>query len=127
MFEALSTVFLIVSDLEASRKFYTDTLGLMEASAAGDHVRYEIGGASLVVHGPIPDDEMRAWNLEPVGEPRGSGVVITLRAGDVDAAHAAISEKGAEVLSPPRDASWGVRLFIVRDPDGYLIEISRPL
>jgi len=127
MFEALSTVFLIGRDLAASRRFYSEILGLDEASVQPDHVRYKIGEAFLVVHAPIPDKEMRAWNLEPLREPRGSGVVLTLRPADVDAAHAALRERGADILFPPRDAPWGVRLFMVRDPDGFLIEVSRPI
>ncbi|MBI3128393.1 MAG: VOC family protein [Candidatus Tectomicrobia bacterium] len=127
MFEALSTVFLIGRDLAASRRFYSEILGLDEASVQRDHVRYKIGEAFLVVHAPIPDKEMRAWNLEPLREPRGSGVVLTLRPADVDAAHAALRERGADILFPPRDAPWGVRLFMVRDPDGFLIEVSRPI
>ena len=127
MFEGLSTVFLIGRDLAASRRFYTEILRLEEASVQRDHIRYQIGESSIVVHAPIPDEEMRAWNLEPVREPRGSGVVLTLRARDVDAAHKELKGKGADILFPPRDAPWGVRLFMVRDPDGFLIEISRPL
>ena len=127
MFEALSTVFLIGRDLEVSRRFYSGTLGLEEASAADDHVRYKVGEVHLVVHAPIAAAEMRAWGLEPVADPRGAGVVLTLRAKDVDAAHERLRERGADILFPPRDAPWGVRLFMVRDPSGFLIEVSRPL
>ena len=127
MFEGLTTVFLICRDLEDSRNFYSGTLGMKETSAEADHVRYEAGGVSLVIHAPISDGEMRDWNLEPVTEPRGSGVVLTLRATDVDEAHINLFRKGADILFPPRDASWGVRMFIVRDPNGFLIEIGRPM
>ncbi|MEK6712201.1 MAG: VOC family protein [Nitrospinota bacterium] len=127
MFESLSAVFLIGRDLAASRRFYTGILRLEEASVQPDHVRYRLGETSLVVHAPIADAEMRAWNLEPLREPRGSGVVLTLRPADVDAAYKELKDKGADILFPPRDAPWGVRLFMVRDPDGFLIEVSRPL
>lgn len=127
MFEALSTVFLIGRDLAASRRFYTEILRLEEASVQRDHVRYRVGEAFLVLHAPIADAEMRAWGLDPLREPRGSGVVLTLRAQDVDAAYRELSARGAEVLFPPRDAPWGVRMFMVRDPDGFLLEVSRPL
>lgn len=126
MFEGLTTIFLIGTDFAASRRFYSETLGLEEVSAAPDHVRYRAGEVFLVVHAPIPDEEMRAWNLAPLREPRGSGVVLTLRPADVDAAHEALRARGAEILCPPRDAPWGVRLFMVRDPSGFLIEVSRP-
>ena len=127
MFEALSTVFLIGRDLAASRRFYTEILRLEEASVQRDHVRYRVGEAFLVLHAPIADEEMRAWGLDPLREPRGSGVVLTLRAADVDAAYRELRDRGADILFAPRDAPWGVRMFMVRDPDGFLLEVSRPL
>ena len=85
------------------------------------------GGTSLVIHAPIPDEEMRKWNLEPLREPRGSGVVVTLTPENVDHAHDALIKKGADVIFPPRDAPWGVRMFMLKDPNGFLIEVSKPL
>ena len=126
MIEDLPSLFLISRDLEESRRFYTDTLGLKEESAGSGQVCYKVGDLQLIVHAPIPAEEMRAWGLEPVRDPRGAGVVITLRPADVDAAFTEISAKGGDTLFPPRDAPWGVRMFMVRDPSGFLIEISRP-
>ena len=127
MFESLPAVFLITKDYEASCRFYTETLELKEASRTKDHVRYDLGETSLVIHAPISDEEMRKWNLEPLREPRGSGVVVTLTPDDVDRAHDALAAKGAEVIFPPRDAPWGVRMFMLKDPNGFLIEVSKPL
>ena len=127
MFESLPAVFLIAKDYAASRRFYTETLGLKEARAAKDHVRYDLGGTALIIHAPIPDAEMRRWNLDPLREPRGAGVVLTLTPADVDRAHAVLIEREAEVMFPPRDAPWGVRMFMLKDPNGFLIEVSRPL
>jgi uncharacterized glyoxalase superfamily protein PhnB len=45
----------------------------------------------------------------------------------MDAAFTEISAKGGGTLFPPRDAPWGVWMFMVRDPCGFLIEIGRPL
>lgn len=127
LFRALPAVFLITKDYEASLRFYGETLGLKEASRAKDHVRYALGGVSLVVHAPIPDAEMRRWGLEPLCEPRGSGVVLTLAPGDVDEAYDALLARGAEVLFAPRNAPWGARMFMLKDPNGFLIEVSGPI
>ena len=127
MFESLPAVFLITKDYEASCRFYTETLELKEASRTKDHVRYDLGGTSLVIHAPISDEEMRKWNLEPLREPRGSGVVVTLTPEDVDRAYDTLIAKGAEVIFPPRDAPWGVRMFMLKDPNGFLIEVSKPI
>ncbi len=127
MFEGLPTIFLIGRDLGASKKFYSETLGLTEISSTEDHIRYKVGEVSLVIHAPIPDEEMRAWNLDPLTEPRGSGVILTLQPENVDETHESLLSQGADILFPPRDAPWGVRLFILRDPNGFLIEVSRPI
>ena len=71
--------------------------------------------------------KMRKWNLPPLREPRGAGVVVTLTPEDVDAAYERLLEKGVAPLFPPRDVPWGVRMFMVEDPSGFLIEMSRPL
>ncbi|MFQ5894504.1 MAG: VOC family protein [Nitrospinota bacterium] len=38
-----ATIFLTAKDLEHSRRFYTEDLGLQESSAASNHVAYELG------------------------------------------------------------------------------------
>ena len=119
LFEALPAVFLITKDYEASLRFYAETLGLREASRARDHARFALKGVSLVIHAPIPDEEMRRWGLEPLREPRGSGVVLTLAPDDVDRAHEALLEKGAEVLFPPRNAPWASACSCSRTRTGF--------
>ena len=127
MFESLPAVFLITKDYEASCRFYTETLELKEVSREKEHVRYDLGGTSLIIHAPIPDEEMRKWKLDPLQEPRGSGVVVTLSPEDVDSAYDALAGKGVETVFPPLDAPWGVRMFMLKDPNGFLIEVSKPL
>ncbi len=127
MFESLPAIFLITKDYEASRRFYTETLELKEASREKNHVCYTLRGTALVIHAPISDAEMRRWSLEPLTEPRGSGVVLTLAPDDVDRAHATLLKKGADVVFAPRNVPWGARMFMLRDPNGFLIEVSRPL
>ncbi|HEY5790198.1 MAG TPA: VOC family protein [Gammaproteobacteria bacterium] len=126
MFDAISTVFLVVADLAASRRFYSEQLGLAEVSAKQDHVRYRVGNQFLVIHGPLPDSVFTAWNMPPARDPRGTGVVLTLRCADVDAAHAELLARGVQPLGPPCDAAWGARMFLLADPSGYVLEVSRP-
>lgn len=122
-----ATIFLTAKDLERSRRFYTEDLGLQESSAASDHVAYGVGGTRLVIHREIPPEEMARWGLPPVQEPRGSGVTITLRAEDPDSLFRRLQARKVPVLLPPRDAPWGVRLLLLQDPDGYTLEVNRPL
>ncbi len=47
---------------------------------------------------------------------------------DVDEEAARLVAGGARQVMEPRDwTAWGIRAAHFRDPDGYLLEINRPL
>lgn len=46
---------------------------------------------------------------------------ISVEVDDVDAAHAAAVERGAEIVHPLTDEPWGVRRFFHRDPSGTVV------
>ncbi|MFD7493513.1 VOC family protein [Streptomyces sp. NPDC059832] len=48
---------------------------------------------------------------------------MSIEVEDVDAAHAAMVESGAEIVYPLRDEEWGVRRFFVRDPNGRVVNV----
>jgi catechol 2,3-dioxygenase-like lactoylglutathione lyase family enzyme len=48
---------------------------------------------------------------------------ITVGVDDVDAVHARASEMGLEVAYPIRDEEWGVRRFMLRDPNGTIVNV----
>jgi lactoylglutathione lyase len=108
---------LMVSDLEAHRRFYSDALGLVEQPyAPGAAFR---AGESLVL-------------IEPsVGAPRGSAFdgagwrYLTFQVFGVDSTHAHIlAHGGSEALAPVTLGSTA-RISMVLDPDGNWIEISQ--
>ncbi|MGI5485760.1 VOC family protein [Microtetraspora malaysiensis] len=48
---------------------------------------------------------------------------MSIEVDDVDAAYAAMVERGAEIVHPLQDEEWGVRRFFVRDPNGRILNI----
>jgi catechol 2,3-dioxygenase-like lactoylglutathione lyase family enzyme len=48
---------------------------------------------------------------------------ITVGVADVDAIHAKAVERGLEIAYPLRDEEWGVRRFMLRDPNGTVINV----
>lgn len=48
---------------------------------------------------------------------------LSIEVDDVDAAYAALSETGAEIVHPLSDEVWGVRRFFVRDPNGKVVNV----
>lgn len=123
---ARTSVFLNVTDVDRSLKFYR-ALGFKVASSTkrDGRVAYadlELDGAELGL-GSISsndDPEYRAW----VGTPLGAGVVVylTLPRGGVDKAFAKARKAGAVVEHEPTDRSYG-RVATVNDPDGYVLTL----
>ncbi|MQA93590.1 MAG: glyoxalase [Streptosporangiales bacterium] len=48
---------------------------------------------------------------------------MSVEVNDVDAAYAAMRERGAEIVHPLQDEEWGVRRFFVRDPNGRVLNV----
>jgi len=118
---------LFVQDLERSRAFYKDTLG-MEARHEDDTssalttdngmllLLSEAGAADLLGEGAVAP-----------GAGGGASFVMVAMVDDVDATHQALLAKGVTFLREPEDRRWGLRTAHFRDPDGYVWEISSPI
>lgn len=119
-------VFLLVSDFEASVSFYRDALGLSLESRSDQKATFDTGRCSLVVQADFDAETLAAFGMEPPGEHRGAGAIIVVEVPDVDAVYGHAEAAGATVLASPRRVDWGREMMLVEDPDGYVLEISRP-
>ncbi len=101
-----------VADLEASRSFYADFLGLSsEEFNLGWVARYSSPdkGASVQLvtrDATAPEDS-----------------VISVATDDVDAAYAEAQALGLEIVHPLTTEPWGVRRFFVRAPEGTVVNV----
>ena len=102
-----------VADIDAARGFYTDYLGLNEEEMNLGWVarfRSQYGRASVQL---VTRD---------ASSPQGS--VISVHVGnDVDEAYTEAQRRGYEIVHPLTDEPWGVRRFLVRAPDGNVINV----
>lgn len=106
------TANLRVPDVEAAKTFYTEFLGLgTEEFSLGWVARFTSPetGASLQL---VTRDATAAEHP-----------VISVHADDVDAAYAQAQDLGFEIVHPLTTESWGVRRFLVRAPDGNVVNI----
>ena len=102
-----------VADIDAARGFYADYLGLnVEGFNLGWVARYS-----------SPDG--RACVQLVTRDASGSqDSVLSVHVGnDVDEAYTEALRRGYEIVHPLTDEPWGVRRFLVRDPDGNVINI----
>lgn len=110
-----------VADVDRSKAFYRDVLGLTVSEDHDGFVRFE-GGFAL--HDG-PSLHQRAFaHPEDAGAPYGrQNLVPYFEAPDLDAAFERVSA-GAEILHPVRTEPWGGRVFRALDPDGHVVEVG---
>ena len=100
-----------VSDVARSTAFYRDALGLTFLFSAGPNLAFlDIGGVRLMLGTPEP------------GFTPGASSVIYLKVADIQAAHAAMSDRGVAFPSEPHLIAampdHDLWLDEFRDPDG---------
>jgi catechol 2,3-dioxygenase-like lactoylglutathione lyase family enzyme len=122
----LHQTFLMVSDVDESVRFYEEALGLNVAERGDRSAEFDTGRCKLVIEEDFDADTLAGFGLEPPGEKRGDGVIVVLEVDDVDAVYERADMAGADVRMEPRNVDWGRRMFLIADPDGYVLEISRP-
>jgi predicted enzyme related to lactoylglutathione lyase len=113
----LAWISLQVPDVEHSRAFWRDAVGLAERSASPGWVELDVApGVVLALH-PI----FHAPAFERRGYDRG-GPVLGLRVDDFEARAAAIERAGGRALGEAH-AIPGGRARDYLDPDGYVFEL----
>jgi catechol 2,3-dioxygenase-like lactoylglutathione lyase family enzyme len=107
-----SRIVLRPSDLDRSRRFYRDVLGL----------------AIYREFGP-PDDPGVVFFLGPgllevsghAAGPAGNSVMVWVQVRDVRAEHARLAAAGVPIIRGPATKPWGLTEMSISDPDGVQI------
>ncbi|WP_433080168.1 VOC family protein [Dactylosporangium sp. CA-052675] len=112
------SITLIVSDLQRSRRFYRDTLGLTELDSGETSAVLETGTARVVLR--------RVADMPPVDR---RVVHLNLDVPDVYDAYERLREQGVDFVHRPRTVPQGEQLELCsatfRDPDGHAIALTR--
>ena len=104
-----------VHDLEASRAFYVEKVGLKP-------LPHNPPGAIVFATRPIPFAIRTAMVDLDATSKLGWGVSLWIAATDADAMHDQMVKAGVSVVMAPTDGPFG-RFFQFRDPDGYTITV----
>ncbi|MDI2022333.1 VOC family protein [Paenarthrobacter nicotinovorans] len=106
-----------VRDLDASRAFYENYLGLIRSQAGPPHaVVFETRPIAFALRSIVPGTD-----LESVDQP-GIGAAIWLHATDVQEIHDALARDGHPIVTAPIDGPFGRTVTFV-DPDGYHVTL----
>jgi catechol 2,3-dioxygenase-like lactoylglutathione lyase family enzyme len=101
-----------VADVDAAKSFYADYLGLSTED-------FNLGWVARCTH---PETGARLQLVtRDATSPEDS--VVSVTTDDVDAAYAEARELGFEIVHPLTTEAWGVRRFLVRAPDGNVVNI----
>ncbi len=121
--DGYESLILYVSDLDASREFYANTLGL--PIQFEDEIIVVVGGPSgrVVLHRNDRGHDERG--VFPAGLTPGAASV-RFSVPDPDGCEHEAERLGIPVLWPAQDASWG-RFVVLADPDGRPIVLARML
>jgi catechol 2,3-dioxygenase-like lactoylglutathione lyase family enzyme len=118
------THFIVSSDIERSRRFYTDVLG-GELVLEGEPSIVQLANGWVIINvGGGPTDDKPAVTLEPPQDPNLVSSFLNIRVADIEAIYADWSARGAEFLTEPKDHGREIRCYL-RDQDGHLIEVGQ--
>lgn len=116
---------LAVKSVEASVKYYTEILSfqhMMSMPGVGGVLEYGVVTLGTGINIALS----RQANLEA----RGNGVVLTLYLSDemdIDEYFESCVAQGATITREIADEYWGDRTFLVKDPDGFVLQIAKSM
>ena len=124
-FNDVGAVILFVADLQRSKAFYHDVLGLDVQFEDAESVGFKVEGVAFIV---LQVDRARVQlQGEPTATPgAGATAFLTTFTDDVDALHADLVGRGIDFFQEPTDQPWGMRTAYFKDPDGHVWELAKP-
>ena len=124
--EIVLTQFIVSSNVERSRRFYTEVLG-GETVLEGEPTVVALANGWIIINvGGGPTDDKPTVTLEPPSDQDRVSAFLNIRVADIHAVYEQWSGRGAEFVTPPIDRGREIRCYI-RDPDGHLIEVGQSI
>jgi predicted enzyme related to lactoylglutathione lyase len=101
-----------VADVDAAKSFYTDYLGLSTEE-------FNMGWVARCTS-PETGANIQLVTRDATAS---EDSVVSVHTDDVDSAYAEAQDLGFEIVRPLTTEAWGVRRFLVRAPDGNVVNI----
>ncbi len=118
------THFLVVSDQDRSREFYTTLLD-GKVILERDPVIIKVANTWLILNeGGGPTDDKPTVTLSTPTDSDRTSAFLNVRVADIASIYKEWSAKGAQFLTEPKVHAGEIRAY-VRDPDGHLIEVGQ--
>lgn len=118
------THFIVSTDVERSRRFYTDVLG-GETVFDGPPAAVALANGWIIINaGGGPTEDKPTVTLEAPSDPDRVSSFLNIRVADIHAVYKQWKARGATFLTAPIDRGPEIRCYL-RDPDGHLIEVGQ--
>lgn len=113
-----------VKDIEVSKRFYTEQVGLKIVEDAGVFVLFEdhfsLHQARELVHTILGNEPEVVSQLQG-----GMNLLLYFESDDLEAMFARLKDH-VHLIHPIRQQAWGQKVFRFYDPDGHIVEIGEP-
>jgi lactoylglutathione lyase len=113
-FRKVGAVILLVSNMEKSIKFYSETLELPIKTRSKDWTEFFNNDTVLALH-PAPKKKTILKT--------GSGTLVGFEVTDLDSTVKKLKERRVKFFKRPKEEPFG-KHAIVQDPDGHLLSIA---
>jgi catechol 2,3-dioxygenase-like lactoylglutathione lyase family enzyme len=122
---AFDHVTLVCADLEATRRFYVDVLGMREVSRPAfkfPGLWFQIGNVQIHATRQSASTGTAGW-ADRGGTIVSHGHHFAFAVDDIAKALAAVEAHGVRIASPLQTRPDGYRQVYLYDPDGHLVEL----
>jgi len=116
---------LVVSNVEASLKFYREVLGLETGMTVPEQAPYVFGSVtSGAVEVFFNDQKIVAAEYPKLAATIGASLTLYMEVDDLKAVLGQVQKSGAKISMPVTEQFYGMREFAFEDGDGYTITIA---
>ncbi|MEM7233453.1 MAG: VOC family protein, partial [Planctomycetota bacterium] len=125
----VALILLASRDVAQSVTFYRDLLGVDPVTTnrrSGGVAEFEVPGVRIAIHGRTEPATNDPYAVGAAPDALGWGVVFVLQISEFDRYYENALDAGYEIVDAELDAS-AERFFVLRDPSGYLIELTEEL
>jgi lactoylglutathione lyase len=123
---SIGAITLFSEDLERSKSFYSDVLGLPMVFEDSDSAVFRFANTVINLL-KIPAARKLIEPGTVASREAGARCELTVEVDDVDAACTELTRHGVELLNGPMNRPWGVRTASFTDPAGHIWEIAQDL
>ncbi|MEH7344475.1 VOC family protein [Bacillus sp. JJ1532] len=122
----LGYVILYVENLEKTKHFYENLLGLELRNEFGTYIEFNTGSTVLSFNTREGGREVTSLPI-PNGIRKEQTFELGFVTEDVEGVVEGLREEGVSILMEPVEKPWGQKVAYVEDPDGHYIEICSPI